>query len=1010
MHDQVGLEKNILGFWEKKQVYQKAKQQAKDREKFYFCDGPPYATGQIHPGTAWNKCIKDAVCRFKRSSGFNVRAQPGFDTHGLPIEVKVEQQLKLGSKKEIEVLGISKFISKCKSFATQHIDVMSGQFRRIGVWMDFERPYITYEDKFIESSWRTIKVAHEKGLLQRGVSVLPYCSRCETTIANYELEYGEQKDPSIYVKFKLSQSGEFLVIWTTTPWTLISNMAVMVHPTFTYVRVKVGSETWVVAKERLDAVMAFEFGKSPVVLGEMSGKRLEGLEYDHPLEGKIGKSARRKVVLSDEYVTLEDGSGLVHCAPGHGPEDFIIGKRFGIEIYSPIDTSGKFKLEAGDYAGLRALEANKTVIEDLHQCGALIHSGSIMHRYPHCWRCKTPLIFMTTDQWFISITKLKQKMLEEIENISWTPDFAKTRFSDFVSGAPDWCISRQRYWGIPLPIWVCQSDACKEIRVLGDSSGLPKLKELHRPYIDEVTLVCKCGGKMSRVPDILDVWFDSGNAIWASLTKEEEMNYFPSDFIVEGKDQTRGWFYSLLGSGMVLCGSSPYKSVMMHGFFVDEKGEKMSKSVGNFVPLEEIVDKYGSDTFRLWSLSNTVWDDLKFNWDEVKEASRVLNTYFNMLVFLQRFHQHKPVALEQAELEVEDRWILSRLNSLVRICNESLNGYEVHKASKAIRQFIVEDLSRTYLKLAKRRIMQEENAKAALCAIYHSMLTLSKLAAPIIPFISEHVYREFFMAYEKEESVSLFPYPQPNLKLIDAQLERKFEIASQIVVCAASCRQAANVKLRWPLESVHIVSSSTQVNDAAMHMSGIIETMANVQKVAIGAGGIKSGYSLKVHHSKIGAAFKEQSGNAIKVASNLDANEVAASYGKEGKHNAGGFEFTPQLVEIIESATNHAIGNFEDGKIYLKVHLNKELFALAMVREVSRRIQISRKESGMVESDMAQVGIECDKELESILKAHESQLCAQVSAKSVDFGQAGKGAKEWEIEDFKAKISVKKAK
>ncbi|HQT45293.1 MAG TPA: class I tRNA ligase family protein, partial [Candidatus Micrarchaeota archaeon] len=445
--------------------------------------------------------------------------------------VKVEQALKLGSKKDIEVLGITNFIEKYKAFATEHIGVMSGQFQRVGVWMDFDKPYITYYDDYIENSWMTIKVAHEKGLLTRGVSVLPYCHRCETTLANYELEYGEQADPSVYVKFKLADSDEYLVIWTTTPWTLVSNMAVMAHPTFTYVKAKVGDETWIIAKDRLDAVMAFEFGKSAVVLSEMSGKRLEGLKYIHPLQDKIGKKYERKVVLSDEYVTLEDGSGLVHCAPGHGPEDFIIGKRFEIEIYSPVDTQGRFKPESGVYAGMKVRDASKNVIEDLAACGALIHEGKIQHRYPHCWRCKTPLIFMTTDQWFISVSKLKDKMLDEIEKVAWHPDFAKTRFRDFVTAAPDWCISRQRYWGIPLPIWVCETDQSKVI-VLGSRTELPKkVPELHRPFVDEIIITDKEGNKYRRVPDILDVWFDSGNAVWASMSKDEPHTY-PADFIV----------------------------------------------------------------------------------------------------------------------------------------------------------------------------------------------------------------------------------------------------------------------------------------------------------------------------------------------------------------------------------------------------------------------------------------------------------------------------------------------
>ncbi len=1008
MQNLVEIEKGILEFWKQNKIYEKTKKSLSGKPRYYFCDGPPYATGQIHPGTAWNKCIKDCVCRYKRASGFDVRSQPGFDTHGLPIEVKVEQVLKLGSKKDIELMGITNFIEKCKAFATEHIGVMSGQFQRVGVWMDFDKPYITFHDDYIESSWATIKVAHEKGLLSRGVSVLPYCHRCETTIANYELEYGEQQDPSVYVKFKLANSDECLVIWTTTPWTLVSNMAVMAHPTFTYVKAKVGDETWIMAKDRLDAVMAFEFGKSAVVLSEMSGKRLEGLEYIHPIQDKLGKQYKRKVVLSDEYVTLEDGSGLVHCAPGHGPEDFIIGKRFEIEIYSPVDTQGRFKPEAGVYAGMKVRDASKNVIEDLNACGALIYEGKIQHRYPHCWRCKNPLIFMTTDQWFISISKIKSKMLDEIEKVTWKPDFAKTRFRDFVTAAPDWCISRQRYWGIPLPIWVCETDPSKMI-VLGSRSELPaKVKELHRPFVDEIVLSDSEGNKYRRVPDILDVWFDSGNAIWASLSKDEPQTY-PADFIVEGKDQTRGWFYSLLGSGLVLKDACPYKNLLMHGFFVDEKGEKMSKSVGNFVPLEEVVDKYGADTFRLWSLSNTVWDDLKFNWDEIKEASRSLNIYFNMFVFLQRFYQleNKPLDVSNIDLELEDKWILSRLNSTAKECIEAFDSYEPHKSAKAVRRFIVEDLSRTYLKLAKKRVSEGRSPQAALAVFYHVMLETCKLSSPIIPFISEHIYQEFFKKYEIEPSISLLGYASANPRFIDVPLEKHFDTAMEIATAAVAARQTANVKLRWPLEVIHVVSDSADIQIAVEKTASIIETMANVQKTIIGMQGLKPIYSKKIHHSKIGAKYKADSKRALGIVESVDATELLNAYAKDGKMEIDGIELTPELVEVTESVANFSIYAFEGGKVYLKNTLNKKLYAQAMVREVSRRVQLMRKESLLVESDKVVVTCSADPELEAILRENLDEFIRQVNASGVNFEKAA-GAKEWEIEDFTAYLLIKK--
>jgi len=1011
LHDQVKLEQEISSFWEKEKIYDEVKRSLKGGKPYYFCDGPPYATGQIHPGTAWNKSIKDAVCRYRRARGFSVRAQPGFDTHGLPIEVKVEQELKFSDKRQIEKYGVEKFVEKCKAFATQYIGVISGQFRRCGVWMDWGNPYITYKDAYIEASWKTVKAAHEKGLLHEGVYVVPYCSRCETTLANYELEYGEQADPSIYVKFRsLSAPGEYLIIWTTTPWTLVSNMAVMVHPIYTYVKAKVGDETWIIAKERLDHVMSLA-GQSAVVAGEMSGKKLEKMAYEHPLQDKVGKKAERKVVLSDEFVTLDDGTGLVHCAPGHGPEDFIIGRRFGLEVFSPIDPAGKFTKEAGAYAGMPAREASAHVIGDLKAAGALLHEGKVAHRYPHCWRCKTPLIFIATNQWFISISKLKEKMVSEIGNCEWQPPFAKTRFSDFVSTAPDWCISRQRYWGIPLPIWKC--GRCSHLKVIGSRDELPKVDELHRPYIDRVKLKCeKCGASAHRIPDILDVWFDSGNAVWAPLTKEESAQFPQADFIVEGKDQTRGWFYSLLGSGVVLNGQIPYKTLLMHGFFVDERGEKMSKSVGNFVPLEEVLDKYGADSFRLWSLSNTVWDDLRFNWDEIKEAHRAIGTIYNLGVFLSRFcaTPAKPPLPDDSLLAAEDRWLLSRLASTTEECTGAFDTYRPHLAAKAVRAFLIEDVSRFYMKLAKRRIDGEGLSCPAVGVLYHSIFDALRMLSPFAPFISEHIYRSFFMLHEGKPSISLAGWPEAQAKRRDALLERRFEVAMAISAACANARQKADMKLRWPLEEARIVSESTEVLSAVEHLSGLIGLLANV-RLAKPARQPKTSVEISVNKSKVGAAFKRESAAALDAIGKLSPSEVEGWLsGEKATHMAGAFEITREMVGMTESAEGFSIAPFDGGRIFLKTEMKKELYEEAMVREVARRVQLMRKEKKLVESDSIALHLHTpDKELSAIIRKHGGEIARQVNASFVSFTvPAGAAKKEWEIGEAALTIAMEK--
>ncbi len=939
MYDHKKLEQEMLEFWKEKNIYEKAKKKNDGNETFYFCDGPPYATGQIHPGTGWNKTLKDSVCRYQRICGKDVRVQAGYDTHGLPIEVKVEQQLKFKNKNDIEKYGIGKFVKKCKEFATKYVGIMGEQFQSLGVWMDFDTPYITYHDSYINASWSTLKMAHEKDLMHQGFYVLPYCYRCETTIANYELEYDEETDPSIYIKFKVKDKDEYLIVWTTTPWTLTANMGVMVHPTHSYVKAKVGDEIWIIAKERLDHVLELTEASATVV-EELPGRKLNDLQYDHPFQDKIKKEYDRKVVLSDEYVTLEEGTGLVHTAPGHGPEDFIIGKRFGIEAFCPVNGKGNYTEEAGEFAGQNVREANPSIIELLRSNGTLLYEARIKHRYPHCWRCKTPLIFLTTNQWFVSISKIKDQMLNEIDKTEWHPDFAKDRFKEFVTNAPDWCISRQRYWGIPLPIWKCE---CEKIKVIGSKDEIPKIEELHRPYIDEVELDCECGKKMKRVPDVLDVWFDSGNAIWASLNPEEAKKYGErADLILEGQDQIRGWFYSLLGSGVVRQGACPYKRLLMHGFFVDEHGEKMSKSLGNFIPIEQILEKYGADSFRLWSISNTVWDELKFSWVEMKKASSDLNIAANMISFLERFYPKKKI--EEVELEPLDKWMLSRLNSTLKSFRTSFETYELNKAAKTLRSFIVEDISRFYMKLAKERISKGENAEAALYVVYHVMLSSLKMLSCICPLLCENLYQKFYKKFEGEESLFLLRLESSNEADINVLYEKQVENLKEVVSTAMLARQEAGIKVRWPIRTLYVETKSHEVIDAVNAFEKTILSLTNVKE--------------------------------LKTMEEKPSGELSSS-------------------------------EFEKGTIHIDKKIDEQLYEEGMVNEVKRRVQILRKDAGLVESDKIKFVLETEAEIEAIVKKNEKKIAAEVNASSVVYGPAP-DPKEYKIDGRLVKLSVQK--
>ena len=821
-HDKV--EKEVERFWEENKIYEKVKEAEKGRDKkFFFVDGPPYVTGEIHPGTGWNKSMKDAFLRFYRLRGYRVRDQPGFDTHGLPIEVKVEKLLNIKNKGEIEdKVGLEKFIKECKAFADKYIGIMTNQFKSLGVWMDWDNPYVTYKNEYIERSWETLKKAEEKGLLEEGYYVIPYCYRCETTLANYELEYKDAKDPSIYVKFKVKgEEDTYLIIWTTTPWTLVGNMGVMVHPDFEYAEVEVEGERWILAKDLVEPIMD-KIGKSYAIVRTFKGKELEGLRYEHPFQDVIAKEYDRRVVLSEEYVTLEEGTGLVHTAPGHGPEDYIVGKRYGLEIFSPVDEKGNYTEEAGELAGKNVREANEEIINILDKKGALIHRETIVHRYPHCWRCKTPLIFRTTKQWFIKISKMKDEMLKEIEKTKFSPKFAKDRFKQFVEQAPDWCISRQRYWGIPLPIWKCKNGHVKVIGSVKELEELShkKLEDLHRPYIDEVKFKCPvCGEEMERVKDVLDVWFDSGNAVWASLTPEEEKEWGnQADLIFEGQDQIRGWFYSLLGSGVVRQDKNSYKAVLMHGFFVDEKGEKMSKSVGNFIPVEEILKKYGADAFRLWGASNTTWEEIKFSWEELRIAYKELNILHNLISYLERIDA-KPGS---AKLEEEDKWIIAKTKDVLAKFNRAFAELRPFEGVKALRKLLVEEISQFYMKRAKQRIA-EGKGEGAKYALYIVMLDVLKMFAVITPYSAEYLYQKFYRKDLEKESIYM-------LTLSDGEEMEKDEMdkVKAVISAALKIRNEAKIKLRWPLRELVVSDKGLKKYE------GIIRGLVNVKEVKFG--------------------------------------------------------------------------------------------------------------------------------------------------------------------------------
>ncbi len=831
-------EDEIKKFWDSHNIPKKAKRTGK---KFYFLDGPPYASGSIHMGTAWNKILKDAYIRFWRMRGFDVWDQPGYDTHGLPIENKVEKEIGTKTKSDIERHGIEKFIKECRNFATKYIDIMNNQFANLGVWMDWDNPYLTLSNDYIEGAWATFKVAFEKGLLYKGLYPVHICPRCETAVAYNEIEYTVVSDPAVYVKFPVrGEENTYLVIWTTTPWTLPANTGIMAKPSADYVKVKVGSDVLIVAKDLMESVL----GKIEVtnygIIDTFKGKELDGLEYDHPLRDifKFQEHVKHRVVLSEQYVELETGTGLVHTAPGHGQEDYKVGTENGLSIISPVKLNGCYNDECGEFSGMFVKNADRPIIELMKERDILLHEEKVSHDYPLCWRCASPLLEMSVPQWFFRVTEIRSKLIKENEKVQWHPEWAGQRFNNWLQSLGDWPISRQRYWGIPLPIWTC---GCGEVKILGSSEELPhKIHDLHRPYIDEITFPCKCGSVMKRIPDVLDVWFDSGLASWASLgypaKKELFGKLWPADLNIEGPDQIRGWWNSQLITSIITFDEAPFKDILMHGLVLDLHGSKMSKSKGNFIAPEDVVEKHGRDVLRMYLLSSPPWDDFFFKWDDVQEIAKTFTILENSFKYVSTYVQHP----KKSELEPEDEWILSRLNSVVEEVTKQFETYNIHKATNILTDFIVNDFSRHYIKIVRDRVWpayEGKDKQAAFYALAHVTNVASKMLAPLCPFFAEHYYQT---VKEREESVHMCDWPTAHRDLIKKHVEDEMAVIKEIIETANSIRKDNNVKIRWPVESVHIETDDELVKKAVNRFEKMLRTMMNVKEVSIGA---EPGYS-----------------------------------------------------------------------------------------------------------------------------------------------------------------------
>lgn len=951
---QFEIENSIIKFWNEKKIYQKVKAARKGGKKFFFLDGPPYATGNIHMGHALNKVTKDFYIRFFRMNGMDVWDRPGFDTHGLPIENKVEKKLNFKSKQDIEAFGVEKFIEECRRFATEHISSMTSQFKDLGVWMDWDNPYLTLHNDYIEGAWFTFKKAFEKGLLSQGSYPVHVCPRCETAVAYNEIIHKKSRDPSLFVKFKLKNDDRNLLIWTTTPWTIPANTGAMVKSDEDYSEVDVGGEAVIIASKLVKNVMEKMGVKDYKVSNTIKGNMLIGLEYESPLGKMIPQQQSlkngRKVVDGSQYVTMEDGTGIVHLSPSNGNEDFKVGTENKLPMIPIVGVDGKFIDGTGELSGLSIKEAGKLVVQRLEESHRLLYKNTVEHEYPFCWRCENPLIIVTVPQWFFKVTDIRKTLKSENEKTNWIPDWAKSRFGNWLDSLGDWPVSRQRYWGIPLPIWKC--DSCGDITVVGSVKELKSgVKDLHKPHIDSVKLKCKkCRGSMTRVPEVLDVWFDSGVAPWASLGFSKSRKLFdsmwPVDFILEGSDMIRGWFNSLMITGVMTFDRRPMDNVLLHGLVLDAHGIKMSKSVGNVVDPIETSRKYGRDILRAYLLSDSPSEDKNFNWEKMEEVRKTFAVIKNTINFVKTYVASGG---SSSGMKDEDRWILSRLNNLVSSSTKDSESFYAYKALQDIMDFVTNDFSRWYIKLIRDRTSTGYSGKDKSAAFYTLMKvseTVTMLLAPFTPFIAEELYQNLMSGTKGGKiSVHMTDWPKAEKKFIDNDLEEQMEFVKRIFEMTQAARQEAGIKLRWPLKQIVVVPKKDQIKSAVKSLEDNILFMCNVKSVM--------------------ASGKSPDGNFVK----------------------------------IESPA---------GDLYLDKDMDEDIMNEAMFRELVRFIQNMRKTSGLSVRDEIKLSLNSDGK-NDVMKKFKKEIMKEVGAKSLDIGiLSGSNSEKMDFEGTKIEVAFDK--
>ena len=1032
----VEREKNIEKFWEDHQIFEKSIDSRKEGETYTFYDGPPTANGKPHIGHVLTRVIKDMIPRYRTMKGYMVPRKAGWDTHGLPVELEVEKSLGLDGKEQIEEYGLEPFIEHCKESVWKYKGMWEDFSSTVGFWADMEDPYVTYHNEYIESEWWALKKIWDRGLLYKGFKIVPYCPRCGTPLSSHEVAQGykDVKERSAIVKFKLKDEEGFVLAWTTTPWTLPSNVGLCVNPNENYVKVamKEDGTVYYLAEALCDAVLGADTYE---VKERYKGKELEYKEYEPLFDCalEICKKQKKKAyyITCGDSVTLTDGTGVVHIAPAFGEDDSRIGREYSLPFVQLVNSKGEME-EGTPCAGVFCKKADPMVLQSLKEKGLLLSAPVFEHSYPHCWRCDTPLIYYARESWFIQMTAVKEDLIRNNNTINWIPEsIGKGRFGDWLENVQDWGISRNRYWGTPLNIWECECGCQHSIGSIEElksmSDNCPDDIELHRPYIDSVTITCpECGKEMHRVPEVIDCWFDSGAMPFAQHhypfeNKDLFEQQFPADFISEAVDQTRGWFYSLLAISTLIFNKAPYKNVIVMGHVQDENGQKMSKSKGNAVDPFDALETYGADAIRWYFYVNSApWLPNRFHGKAVMEGQRkfmgtLWNTYafFVLYANIDNFDATE-YKLEYDKLPVMDKWLLSKLNTLVKEVDDDLANYRIPEAARALQDF-VDDMSNWYVRRSRERFWakgMEQDKINAYMTLYTALVTVCKAAAPMVPFMTEDIYQNLVRKIDKDapESIHLCDFPAADENCIDKELESRMDEVLKIVVFGRAARNTANIKNRQPIGKMFVKAEKALPE----FYQEIIEDELNVKEV-IFTSDVRdfTSYSFKPQLKTVGPKYGKQLGSIKKALAEIDGNKAMDTLNESGSLT---FDFDGANVVLTKEDllidTAQVEGYISEGDnsitVVLDTNLTPELVEEGFVREIISKIQTMRKEAGFEVMNHINVFQDENEVIAGILKKYTDEIKGEVLADNIMLGQTGGYAKEWNINGEKVMLGVEK--